>query len=299
MQISEIIEQSRNDLEDTVTPYRWSDAELLRHYNKVLNEFCKRTLCFDEYDTTAITQIPIPSNTQTLTMDPRIISIKEAHLVTDNRPLTEATEEWLDINLARWRLNDGTPAYYVPKFHNSKLTIAYRYDDTYEFLGASNTTFSTAPNRITCAAGGLDIYAVGNSVQVTNTTSNNATFTVTVVASTYLTVTETPTAETNTSAILRKIMDTIQLSVYRYPLAQATIGNLTDGTSPTIHFTKHIGLVDGILREAYLKQDTECYDPQASSTHRELFELFLQESALEIAGAQQSQQICAPHYGAL
>jgi hypothetical protein len=65
--------------------------------------------------------------------------------------------------------------------------------------------------------------------------------------------------------------DTLWLSVARLGLSNFTIAGL-ETESPETNSDQHILLVDGILRDAYLKRDTECYYPKSADRHRLLFE---------------------------
>jgi hypothetical protein len=76
-------------------------------------------------------------------------------------------------------------------------------------------------------------------------------------------------------------VDTLSLTVVRYPLAQVTATNL-DQELPEIPFVYHYDLPGGIGALAYLKQDSETYDPQKAARLKALFLARCQEVALKI-----------------
>jgi hypothetical protein len=72
-----------------------------------------------------------------------------------------------------------------------------------------------------------------------------------------------PTPDTN---------DTLKATVIRYPLQQLTTAQaVLDAALPEIPFKYHFDLLDGIASRAYLKQDTETYDPKKADRHRALW----------------------------
>lgn len=291
----EILDLARSWLEDTLEPYKWSTSELIHCYNAAIEKFYRRVYPF-QTDSASFCTIDVPCNTYELVMDYRIIDVEHAWLNTEETWLTKKTSKWLDTYNPMWRNDDGTPVVYVPDPESLKMWIWPKYDADNEITGAANISFTTGPNVITYAAGGLDeIYAAGDRIQVTGTTSNNATVTVTVAAHTTLTVSQTLIAEPNTSAILRKIEDSIKMSVYRLPLTEVSLANLT--SSPEVRSMWHRGFVHGILAEAYTKQDTETYDPESHQKALDAFEDVIQGAMLSTIDSRQDGQVCHAHYG--
>jgi len=122
----------------------------------------------------------------------------------------------------------------------------------------------------TLAGQGFSTYlAVGNQVDIAGTL-NDGVFTVASVAADSFTVDEAVQTET-VATVVRKVRDTLLLSVTRLPLSQLTIG-AWQTQSPEIVSTDHNKLISGILRKAYLKRDSQTFDPKAAETHRLLFE---------------------------
>lgn len=73
--------------------------------------------------------------------------------------------------------------------------------------------------------------------------------------------------------------DTLWLTVVRLPLAQMT-SDIVNQT-PEIHFKYHHELLDGICGRAYLKQDSETYDPKKAERHLALWRATINKRMLE------------------
>jgi len=111
-------------------------------------------------------------------------------------------------------------------------------------------------------------------------------------------VSEAVTDETSSAAIIQKVRDSLWLSTSRLPLIQLTLANwITE--SPEINFDYHPKLIDGILREAYLKQDTETYDPKAADRHGIRFEASKMLAKKEKYRLRHSSRVLSPHPGAM
>jgi hypothetical protein len=162
--------------------------------------------------------------------------------------------------------------------------------------GSADIGFVAATKKITKASG-LSIFAVGDSVNVSGTTSNNKTVTVTLSTATELTVSETLVNEAVTSAVLRRVESTATLSVIRLPLTQITSADLT--VEPPIPEDDHISLLDGILGYAYLKQDTETYDPQKAARHLLIFQASINEMKKKHKDKTGHAYAAGPHPGTI
>ncbi len=92
-------------------------------------------------------------------------------------------------------------------------------------------------------------------------------------------------------------VDTLMMDVVRYPLLQLSLSTPT--LSPEIHFTNHIDLVTGIMREAYLKEDSQTFDKQASITAGALFESAKSDAKSSMLTLRDDDSVYAAHDGAL
>ena len=90
---------------------------------------------------------------------------------------------------------------------------------------------------------------------------------------------------------------TLYLTVYRLPLVQFTADNLD--TEPEIHFRHHYRLVDGIMAQAYNKDDSETLDPEKAARHQKAWLNHLDEMSKGRIRMHQTQQYLGPNYGAI
>jgi hypothetical protein len=98
--------------DDTLTPYFWSDADILRHLNEAQVEACfRKRLLIDS--TSAITQIAISSGTSVYNLDAKIIFIRRVKLTSATVPLAAADYRDMDKSLHGWDSQTGTIERYI------------------------------------------------------------------------------------------------------------------------------------------------------------------------------------------
>ncbi len=280
-----IIEVARSILDDTVETYLWSNSELIFYLNEAFNELAADTLLITDQTTTAVTQIKVLSNVGEYDLDDRVLAVKYARLNSDTSygTLIKLSEDKLEQLVVDWRSDTDTPRYFAPSSSMGHLRIWPKFDDTSEVVGASNVSFSV--NTITKTGETFsDHFAVDDAINVSGTTLNNSYLTVATVGTTTMTVDETLVTEASQSATIRKVEDTLMMTVNRMPLTPFTISDCasTSTTTPEIKSLYHGGLLDGMLKRAFLKAGTQTYDPQQAERHREIFEGFKQKVRRDI-----------------
>lgn len=300
MNTKEILTAVRYDKLDDVKGYGedlelWKDEELLRYLNTVLNEWCRQTLCLRDSSTEAICKITLLANQHTYPMDSRIIAVFKGRL-TSGFPNIEVKDElWLNDNIYSWETRTGVPRYLVPDYEVGKLRIIPYYGSEGYFSG--EMTFTASDKRISMTGAMFSNYLKPNDkVVISGTDNNNGTKTVITVETSFFTISETVTNETAPKTVVQKVMDALWLSVSRLPLAPLTLANW-ENEFPEINFDYHPKLIDGVLREAYLKQDTETYDPKASERHGAKFEISKALAKKEKYRLRHSNRILKPHRG--
>jgi hypothetical protein len=90
---------------------------------------------------------------------------------------------------------------------------------------------------------------------------------------------------------------TLYLTVYRLPLTQFTAANLN--LEPEIHFRHHHRLVDGILAQAYNKEDSETLDPEKAARHLKAWTTHIDEMSRGRIRMHQTREFLGPDYGAI
>jgi len=304
MNILEIVNMARQDiLYDTILPYRWTDNYLLHCLIRAYDELCKETKCIVDGTTTAVTEVPLLSNQSMYALHASVVYIFSARLESDGQPLVKKAESYMDLGFYGWRDTTGTPYMIIPDSASRYFSIYPKYNTTGYILGVSNINFVVAAGPVyTITQAGATFtshYTTGDEVAVTGTTSNNKTITLTNVADTTLTTSTLLVAEAATSAKLQLVKDTALLRVARKMVTRWVENDLAIATPPTpeIDVDLHYGLLDGIAKFAYLKQDADAYDPNAAQKHRDLFEDFKSQIRFELADLTTEQGVCTPHYG--
>ena len=90
---------------------------------------------------------------------------------------------------------------------------------------------------------------------------------------------------------------TLSMTVYRLPLLQFTTENLE--TEPEIHFRHHYRLVDGILYQAYNKDDSETLDPEKAARHERAWLNHIEEMSRARLRIHRTPEVLGPNYGAI
>jgi len=302
MNTKEILTSTRVDKLDDVKGYGkgyelWKDDELLRHLNSVLNEWCRQTLCLRDSSTEAICKILLLANQYIFPMDSRIVALHKGRLLSGWPNIEIKDELWLDDNIFSWETRVGEPRYLVPDYEAAKLRIVPYFNAEGYYTG--EMIFTAGDKTIQMVGGNFEIYlSAGSQVVISGSVSNNGTKTIVTATANYFTISETVIGETVPATVVQKVRDSLWLSTSRLPLVQLTLA-AWESLSPEINFDYHPKLIDGILREAYLKQDTECYDPKAADRHRILFETSKVLAKKEKYRLRHSSRVLRPHPGAM
>jgi len=278
--VADVINWTRESVLDDTDPqkYLWSNTELIHLLNRCYNELVKSALPITDQTTTAITQIKLLSNVGVYALDSRVIQVTNARLSSDTTfgPLNRTTETRLNQTVSDWRNETGTPSEYCPGAYSGYLSVYPKFDDTWEYVGSSDISFVALSKTISQTGGDFSGLVVGDEVYVSDTvTANNGYRTVVTVGTTSFTVSETIVDGTLTSATIRKVRDTMLMTVGRLGTARFTVADIVAETEITEMRDDHVeGLPDGIGKRAFLKPDTYTYFPQKAEYHRGLFEEF-------------------------
>jgi hypothetical protein len=98
--------------DDTLTPYFWSDADILRHLNEAQVEACfRKRLLIDS--TSSFTQIAISAPTSVYNLDAKIIFIRRVKLTSATVPLAAADYRDMDKSYHGWDSQTGTIERYI------------------------------------------------------------------------------------------------------------------------------------------------------------------------------------------
>lgn len=99
--------------DDKVEPYLFSDKDLFRTITEAEREASERALFLRLDSDFNINVLPTIANYE---LDPVIIFIDSAKLVSGFRPLIKTTRRELDFNINNWATETGTPKYYFQNY---------------------------------------------------------------------------------------------------------------------------------------------------------------------------------------
>jgi hypothetical protein len=304
MLTSAILWATREDhLDDIKIPYLWSDELLLRHLIAALDEWCKDTGCLRDFTTEAICKIPILCNQWIYATDSRITKIIEGYLTTAARRVVVKTYDELNEIEPTWRTDTGAPYFLIPDYNQNYLRAVPYFPNTQGYWTGA-FSFTTGTNTVG-QTGALfsNLLVAGDKVVVSGTTLNGTTavpktFTVLTVLSDSFTTVEAISTETASAGIIQKVNDSLWLTVSRRPLVPLTLA-AWNTQSPEIDADDHVNLIDGILKKAYLKQDSQCFDKEKAEYHRGLFEQSKAKALAEADWSRTGTLQARPHRGAL
>lgn len=124
MQLNDLIEAFRHEVDDTVTPYLWSDVEVLEYANDAQDEACRRArLLVDSSTATIATLAMLAADNGLVTLDPRVLFVRRARFAT-KRPLRRMTMQDMETLNPFW--NDATAAesvYFITDYQSGKLLV--------------------------------------------------------------------------------------------------------------------------------------------------------------------------------
>jgi hypothetical protein len=268
-------------LEDKATEHFWGIEELTSYFNKAEREAAARSLCLryrhtdDIYGTAntalpdkeadSICQIAVSTGIAEYARSPKIIEIISARLKDADYPLSVVTRQQLinsegetvftdpDTDEPEYLISEiGTELFFYPipdAAYTAWLTVAIlpRFPLAVPEYG-TDISFDAATKQIRRTAGSFTThgYQVGGTVNVNGSTSNDGDYTITVVAKTALTVTETIITEA----------------------AGATV---VVSSTPEIPEQYHHDLIDYVCYLAYKKNGKKTLDLQRAMTHLQLF----------------------------
>lgn len=116
---AELLTQFRLDMADTVEPYLWGDAEIVRGIDDAQTMFCRLTDGIPDATTPAVTTLSVVAGTEWYDVHPKIKKLRLVHREDNGRDLELVTPETAsdkgirfrgevgDIRAIVWGLEDG------------------------------------------------------------------------------------------------------------------------------------------------------------------------------------------------
>lgn len=133
--MAEILDQARIDLDDPEEPgngddtdSRWKNRELCSYFNRAIDEACLRSrLLVDtagiDADSVPYGQVPILAGQAEYTLDPRVIKVLRAKLVSGPIPLQRMGRDDLDYQWIEWENVERRPIYYIQDMDHRKIRL--------------------------------------------------------------------------------------------------------------------------------------------------------------------------------
>ena len=132
MKARELINLFRNEVDDTVEPYRWSDPEAIEYLNDASNEAARRARLLLDSTTEEITRIAVTAETHTYDLDPRVIFVRKARFA-GSMPLRRMNMQDMESHDPMWEdASSSEPTVFVPDFGTGQIRLwpTPDFDDT-------------------------------------------------------------------------------------------------------------------------------------------------------------------------
>ncbi len=134
----ELKDYIRTLADDTVAPYRTSDADIYAYIAEAEREAFERALLTK---TDATYDLSIVSGTASYALDDLIFQVDRLKISGEDRPLSKTTKRELDFQLDKWEIETGTPQYFyqqnktitlypIPDANGTLLVDAWRYPES-------------------------------------------------------------------------------------------------------------------------------------------------------------------------
>jgi len=109
---TELIAAARTVLDDTVTPYLWSDTELGGYAEDAEQEATERAHLLEVDGVDAYCKITLASGTSSYSTQALVYEILRARVAGQSNYLIRKSREWLDQNWPLWEDATGIPSHY-------------------------------------------------------------------------------------------------------------------------------------------------------------------------------------------
>lgn len=86
MTSSELLDLFREEMNDVAQPYLWSDAIIFAYLDATQKTFCRLTEGIEDSTTTAVTQAVLDAGEEWITLDPRVLKVREVVDASTGRP---------------------------------------------------------------------------------------------------------------------------------------------------------------------------------------------------------------------
>jgi len=131
--LAELEQIFREDLDDLVSPYLWSEQQVAQYFTEAQKLFAKRTDLLMDSSTASIVQLAVTANQPYVSLSPLVTKIRRAQLASQGTKLhitnfddLDATTDIPDYGLQTmldWTTATGTPRLLVADMDQSKARL--------------------------------------------------------------------------------------------------------------------------------------------------------------------------------
>lgn len=267
---AKILADVRETLTDAVAPYRWSDARLVSYLVEGQLEACRRARLIEDRTTPAVCDVALVAEDAIVDVDPRVLFIRRAKLVTADVKLAKVDTQALDRSDSGWEVAASVevPRWWTPWGDHQVRIEKIAGADTLHLwvvreplLAPKLASAALAVTSVTSAAGVATVVLTnanedmesGDTMTLAGATPSdyNGAKVITVIDSTHFTfpVTGSPTSP-----------------------ATGTITATLSAVSPEIPARYHARLADWICYRAMMTLDEEKRDDARAKYHLGEFE---------------------------
>ena len=111
MQLIQMLEIIRGELNDAQEPYLRHDSELVNYLNLAVQEACERALLIEDRSTPAVCQVAVQAGLDAYNLHPSVLKVKRA--TYEGRLLTETNVEAMDTESGNWEARTGQPTRFI------------------------------------------------------------------------------------------------------------------------------------------------------------------------------------------
>lgn len=132
MQMIDLIKLFRQETDDTVAPYLWSDLEAIDYANDAQIEACRRARLFVDSTTPALCRIAVPlldaelvplPDPGLVTLDPRTLFVRRVR-IAGRRPLARMSMQDMESQYPYWQdAAPRTPTHFITDYETGKLLL--------------------------------------------------------------------------------------------------------------------------------------------------------------------------------
>lgn len=133
MNLSELRTAFRDDVDDEVAPYLWSNDDFERYLNEAERQAAMRAHLLKDSTTGELCKINVLANTSLYELDTRVYSVERAKLSSEDVPLSQIGYQELDEKTAGWEDLTGTPTHFLTDWQEGYLRL-YKTPDAVNTL---------------------------------------------------------------------------------------------------------------------------------------------------------------------